>query len=158
MRSIRLVLTLPAVAAAMALAACDPAPKTTASTTPPASAPAGAAPTAGADSGPADDAATVKACKDLRKDIDDNADKIAKAEKIGPPAGHIAVSAQWAAGAAAVTAHSIGADEAVGTAAEKVREEMRSLGDKYNESAGAKPSRKKLNDAVKALNAACSAS
>ena len=87
----------------------------------------------------------------------DNADKIAKAEKIGPPAGHIAVSAQWIAGSAAVIAHSIGANDAVSAAADTVQQEMMNLGDAYNKSANAKPSKTKLEAAIKELTAACSA-
>ncbi|WP_410811291.1 hypothetical protein [Micromonospora sp. 067-2] len=105
---------------------------------------------------PTNDAATAKVCDAIRKDIKDNADKIAKAEKIGPPAGHIAVSAQWTAGSAAVIAHSIGASETVSAAADKVQQEMMGLSDEYNKSANAKPSRKKLEAAIKDLDAACS--
>jgi hypothetical protein len=153
----RFVLSGLVIAAFIAMTGCDTrstsegaAPTTPAATTPAVSAPA---PTSAA----VNDAATEKACDDIKKDIDDNADKIAKAEKIGPPAGHIAVSAQWVAGSAAVIAHSIGANETVGAAADKVQQEMMDLGDEYNKSPNAKPSKKKLEAAIKDLDAACSA-
>ena len=159
MHRTRFVLSGLAIAAMIAMAGCDPQPSTESSATTPAPAASAAAPAA-SDSTPAQDtaadAATLKACKDLKKDIKDNATKIAKAEKIGPPAGHIAVSAQWAAGSTAVIAHSIGANEAVSTAADKVQNEMMALSDATNKSA-AKPSKKKLDAAISDLNAACSA-
>lgn len=154
----RIVLTGSAIAAVLALSACDPQP-TEGSAAPPAPVASSAAPagTTAPPSEPAIDAVTAKACDDIKKDIEENADKVAEAEKIGPPAGHIAVSAQWTAGSAAVIAHSIGANETVSTAADKVQEEMMSLGDAYNKSAKAKPSKAKLQAAIKELNAACSA-
>jgi hypothetical protein len=149
----RLVLSVSAVAAVIALSGCDPQPNTAGSTTSPAPAASSTAPT----SNSVNDAATAKACNDIKKDIKDNADKVAKAEKIGPPAGNIAVSAQWSAGSAAVIAHSIGANETVSAAADAVQKEMMNLGDEYNKSANAKPSKEKLEAAIKDLNAACSA-
>jgi hypothetical protein len=156
----RLVLGGVAVAAVIAMSGCDPqssseaSPASTGSPAPVASSTASAG---NATTGAADDAATAKACDNIKKDLKDNADKVAKAKKIGPPAGHIAVSAQWAAGSAAVIAHSIGANETVGAAADKVQQEMMDLSDEYNKSANAKPSEKKLDAAVKDLQAACSA-
>ncbi|MET7865239.1 hypothetical protein [Micromonospora taraxaci] len=99
----------------------------------------------------------MKACADIKKDIKDNATKIAKAEKIGPPAGHFAVSAQWAAGSVAILAHSMSANEAVTAASEKIQNEMMSLSDAYNKSADAKPSKKALEAGIKELDTACSA-
>ncbi|CCH19811.1 hypothetical protein [Micromonospora lupini] len=161
MNRTRLVLTGLAVAAAIAMSGCDPQPESESTATSPSAAASSAAPTGGAattaTSAAANDAATVKACADIKKDVKDNAAKITKAEKIGPPAGHIAVSAQWAAGSAAVIAHSIGANEAVTAAADKIQNEMMGLSDAYNESADAKPSKKALEAAIKELNAACSA-
>jgi uncharacterized lipoprotein len=154
MHRTRFVLSGLAIAAVIAMSACDPQPSAEKPATPPtpaASATAAPATTA------ADDTATVKACTDLKKDIKDNASKVAKAEKIGPPAGNIAVSAQWAAGSTAVIAHSIGANETVGAASDKVQKEMMALSDEYNKSANAKPSEKKLDAAIKDLTAACSA-
>jgi hypothetical protein len=152
----RLVLSGSFIAAVVAVSGCDPQPaaegsaNSTAATAPAASS---AAPATTA----ANDAGTVKACEDMKKDIKENAAKVAKAAKIGPPAGHIAVSAQWTAGSAAIIAHSIGANETVGAAADAVQKEMGNLSDAYNESAGAKPSKKKLEAAIKELDAACSA-
>lgn len=156
----RLILTCSAVAAVIAMSGCDPA--SSPSATAPATATSAAAPaTTAASSAPATtaaamDAATVKACDAIKKDIKDNAAKIAKAVKIGPPAGHFAVSAQWSAGATTVIAHSFDATGAVAKAADEVQQEMSNLADAYD-SPDAKPSRKKLDAAVKNLNAACSA-
>jgi hypothetical protein len=52
-------------------------------------------------------------------------------------------------------AHSVGGNEAVSAAADKVQQAMADLGDAYD-SADAKPSRKKLQAAIKELDAACS--
>ncbi|MFG1918864.1 hypothetical protein [Micromonospora sp. NPDC048898] len=161
MNRTRLVLTGVAVAAAIAMAGCDPQPTSEGTATSPSPAASSAAPTGGAPttatSATANDATTVKACADIKKDIKDNAAKITKAEKIGPPAGHFAVSAQWAAGSVAILAHSMGANQAVTAASEKVQNEMMGLSDAYNESADAKPSKKALEAAIKELDAACSA-
>ncbi|WP_143049662.1 hypothetical protein [Asanoa ishikariensis] len=144
--------------ALIAMSGCDPQPKSEEPTNSPAPT---AAPSDTSSALPpnsaADDAVTAKACTDIKKDLEDNADKIAKAEKIGPPAGHIAVSAQWIAGSAAIIAHSIGANEAVSAAADKVQQEMMNLGEETNKSANAKPSKKDLEAAVKELNTACAA-
>jgi ABC-type enterochelin transport system substrate-binding protein len=141
----RLVLSGSAIAAVIAMSGCDPQSSPEASTTSSAQA-ASPAPVASS-AAPADDADTTK----------DNATRVAKAEKIGPPAGNIAVSAQWAAGSTAVIAHSIGASGAVSTAADEVQKEMMNLSDAYNKSADAKPSEKKLEAAINSLNTACSA-
>ncbi|MDG4824625.1 hypothetical protein O7635_22475 [Asanoa sp. WMMD1127] len=154
----RLVLTGAAVVAVLAMSACDTEPAAESAATSAPAAPTSAAPTtAAATTAPAVDGVTAKACADIKKDIEDNADKVAEAEKIGPPAGHIAVSAQWTAGSAAVIAHAIGANPTVSAAADKVQQEMMALGDAYNKSAKAKPSKKKLEAAIKELNIACSA-
>ncbi|GAA1611156.1 hypothetical protein ACFQY4_07645 [Catellatospora bangladeshensis] len=144
----RLVLSGLAFAAAIAMAGCDPQPGSEPSAASPAPAASSAA--------PAVDAATAKACADIKKALKDNADKIAVAEKIGPPAGHIAVSAQWTAGSASVIAFSIGASGPVGAAADKVQQEMAALADAYD-SATAKPGKEKLEAALKELDTACSA-
>jgi len=152
----RLVLGGSAIAAVIAVSACDPATTTEKSTA--SAAPVVAATTAPATTAPpAKDAATEKACTDIKADIKDNAAKVAKAEKIGPPAGHIAVSAQWTAGSTAVIAHSIGANDAVSAAADKVQKEMFAVGEEYNKSAKAKPSKQKLDAAIKELDTACAA-
>jgi len=153
----RLVLSAVAIAAAIAMSGCDPQPSSETSTTSSEPAASASAPATTATKDAADAAATAKACKELKKDIKDNATKVAKAEKIGPPAGHIAVSAQWTAGSTAILAHSIGTPAAVSAAADKVQAEMMALGDAYNKSASAKPSKKKLDAAIDDLNAACAA-
>lgn len=161
MRPNRIFLAVTALAAVIAVAGCDPASSTAGSATTPATAgsDAAAAPSTSAtpSAEPADDAATTKACADLKKDIKDNASQVAKAEKIGPPAGHIAVSAQWTAGSTAVIAHSIGANDKVSAAADVVQQEMMNIGDAYNKSSSAKPGKSKLNAAIADLNAACAA-
>ncbi|MFD6566518.1 hypothetical protein [Micromonospora profundi] len=157
MNRTRLVLTGLAVAAAIAMSGCDPQPKPEGTATAPSPAATSAAPTGGAATTATNDAATVKACADIKNDIKDNAAKVTKAEKIGPPAGHFAVSAQWAAGSVAILAHSMDANEAVTAASEKIQNEMMSLSDAYNKSADAKPSKKGLEAAIKELDTACSA-
>ena len=153
----RLALTGLAVAAAIAMFGCDPQPESESTVTSPSPAGSSAAPTTTATSTAAIDAATVQACADIKKDIKDNAAKVTKAEKIGPPAGHFAVSAQWAAGSVAILAHSMGANEAVTAASDKIQNEMMGLSDAYNKSADAKPSKKALEAAIKELDTACSA-
>ncbi|MGW3894516.1 hypothetical protein ACWD6L_04905 [Micromonospora profundi] len=157
MNRTRLVLTGWAAAAAIAMAGCDPQPKPEGTATSPSPAASSAAPTGGTATTATTDAATVKACADIKNDIKDNAAKVTKAEKIGPPAGHFAVSAQWAAGSVAILAHSMDANEAVTAASEKIQNEMMSLSDAYNKSADAKPSKKALEAAIKELDTACSA-
>jgi hypothetical protein len=157
MRWTRIVLSGSAVAALLATSACDPKPSSEAAAAPPTAAASSAAPVSSPAGTATKDAATTKACAYIKNDIKDNDRKVAKAKKIGPPAGHIAVSAQWTAGSAAVVAHSIGANEKVSAAADAVQTEMMALGDQYNKSANAKPSTAKLDVAVKNLNAACSA-
>ncbi|KAB1947734.1 hypothetical protein F8271_04225 [Micromonospora sp. ALFpr18c] len=150
-----------AVVAAVAMAGCDPQAESDGTATSPSPAASSAAPTGGAattaTSTAANDAATVKACADIQKDIKDNAAKVTNAEKIGPPAGHFAVSAQWAAGSVAILEHSTGANQAVAAASEKIQNEMMGLSDAYSKSADAKPSNKALEAAIKELDTACSA-
>ncbi|SNS93975.1 hypothetical protein SAMN05421812_102438 [Asanoa hainanensis] len=153
----KLFLTGVTITALVALSGCGTETKSEETASSPAPAATSAAPTTVPTTAPAIDAITAQACADIKKDVKDNADKIAKAEKIGPPAGHIAVSAQWIAGSAAVIAHSIGANATVSAAADKVQQEMMTLGEETNKSARAKPSRKALDAAVAEFNTACSA-
>jgi hypothetical protein len=156
----RLVLSGSAIVAVIAMSGCDPKSSSEGSTTsaaPTASSAAASPDPVVSSAAPAHDAATTKACADMKNDIKDNAAKIAKAKKIGPPVGNVAVSAQWAAGSAAVIAHSIGTTETVSTAADGVQKEMMNLSDAYNKSASAKPSEKKLEAAIKGLTTACAA-
>jgi hypothetical protein len=139
----------------IAMSGCDPQPSSDPSTPSAAPTASSPAPPENTTSDAADDAATAKACADFKKDLKDNAAKVAKAEKIGPPAGHIAVSAQWLAASTAIIAHSIGANETVSTAADNVEKEMTALSEAYSDSADAKPSKKKLEAAIKELDAAC---
>jgi ABC-type enterochelin transport system substrate-binding protein len=157
MHRTRLVLTGLAVAAALALTGCDSQSTSDDAPAAPAAAASTGVPETDPPTLPPNDTFTTKACDAMKKDIADNADKVAKAEKIGPPAGYIAVGAQWAAGAAAVVAHSIGANDTVSAAADKVQREMTKIGEAYDKSADAKPSKKNLEAAIKDLTAACSA-
>jgi hypothetical protein len=104
------------------------------------------------------DAATKQACTKLLKAVKDTAKQVADSEKIGPPAGHIAVSAAYIAGATEITAYSIGVNEPVGTAAGKVEAAMSDLDKKWNENPKKDPSKAELKAAVKELETACAAS
>jgi hypothetical protein len=103
------------------------------------------------------DATTEKACDELTKAVDETAKKAASAEKIGPPVGYIAVSTQYIAGATAMTAYSIGANEAVTAAAGKVEAAMSDLDKAWNANPKKAPSKAALNAAVKELKTACAA-
>ncbi|GAB1692350.1 hypothetical protein [Krasilnikovia sp. M28-CT-15] len=107
-------------------------------------------------SAPALDAATKTACAQVSKDIKAALAKAAKAEKIGPPAGYAAVSAQYSAGASAIYANVIGANAAVNGAARQVATAMGKLADIYATAPRIKPSRQDLEAALKNLTAACS--
>ncbi|GAA1582557.1 hypothetical protein [Actinoplanes couchii] len=155
MRHKRLGLLLSSVAAVALISACDPATesKDAAGTTAPAgqaSAPAEVASTA-----PTVDEATKKACTELLAAIEDTAKRVAAAEKIGPPAGHIAVGAEYIAGSADLSAKSIGASPVVADAATEVAGAMDALDEAYQKDPDKKPSKTALNKAVTGLETAC---
>ncbi|MGC9669358.1 hypothetical protein ACNTMW_22730 [Planosporangium sp. 12N6] len=107
---------------------------------------------------PATDAGTKTACSEISGDIETTMAKVAEAEKIGPPAGHSAVSAQYSAGAAAVYAHMITASTKVSDAAKQVATAMSDLADKYVTAPKEAPSKAALDTAVTQFKAACGAS
>jgi hypothetical protein len=155
-RSTRLGLLSLVVAAAVFMAGCDDkdakgdAAKP-AGGNPPA---AGSTPTNAA---PPIDAASKAACATITKDIDANTTKVASAEKIGPPAGHSAVSAQYSAGSAAVYAHTFEATGEVNKTAQQVATAMSDLADAWAKAPKKAPSKEPLNTAIKQFKEACGA-
>ncbi|MFE9690130.1 hypothetical protein [Micromonospora sp. NPDC005806] len=103
------------------------------------------------------DTETKAACATMSADIKTTMAKVAKAEKIGPPAGHSAVSAQYSAGAAGFYAHTFTTSDPVNDAAKQVATAMSDLADKYATGPADRPSRTALDTAVKQLTAACAA-
>ncbi|MEE6262421.1 hypothetical protein [Plantactinospora sonchi] len=103
------------------------------------------------------DANTKAVCTKISGDLAATMDKIAEAEKIGPPAGHLAVSAQYSAGAAALYVNTFTGNTAVDDAVEQVAEAMSDLADKYMSPPKKAPSKSGLETAVKQLETACAA-
>lgn len=104
------------------------------------------------------DAATKKACDDLLDAVKETAAAVAKAEKIGPPAGHFAVGAAYQAGSAQLAAASIGGtDKRVLAAVDQVSQAMQDLDAAQQEDPEGKPSKAKLKAAVAELKDACAA-
>jgi hypothetical protein len=101
------------------------------------------------------DADTKIACTTISGDIETTKAKVAKAEKIGPPAGHSAVSAEYSAGAATIYAHMFNADTNVSNAAKQVATAMSDLADEYATAPKKAPSKTTLDTAIKQFNAAC---
>ncbi|MEU7907501.1 hypothetical protein [Actinoplanes sp. NPDC049118] len=103
------------------------------------------------------DATTKKVCENLLDAVKETAANVAKAEKIGPPAGHFAVGAAYLAGSAQMSADSIGGtDERVQAAADRVSTAMSDLDAAQQKDPEGKPSKAKLKAAVTELKAACS--
>ena len=138
------------LATAFALAGCGSSTTTAAPSTAPASGAATATSAAKADS--------TAACTALGADIADTLAKVADAEKIGPPAGHNAVSAQYSAGAAVLYAHMIDASQAVNDAAMQVATAMSNLADTWAKAPKDKPSTAALTTAIDKLKAVCGGS
>jgi hypothetical protein len=103
------------------------------------------------------DAATKSACATIDKDIQAALKKVASAEKIGPPAGHSAVSAQYSAGAASLYANAFTTSTTVNDAVKDVATEMSELADTWAAAPKKAPSKAALTKAVKQLETACSA-
>jgi hypothetical protein len=103
------------------------------------------------------DAATESACAAIDKDIQAALKKVAAAEKIGPPAGHSAVSAQYSAGAASLYANAFTTSTTVNDAVKQVATAMSDLADTWAKAPKKAPSKASLNTAVKQLGTACSA-
>ncbi|SDS79891.1 hypothetical protein [Actinoplanes derwentensis] len=148
----RFGLLLSSVAMVALIGACDSATESTDTAGTPASP---AVPAEAASAAPTVDEATKKACTELLAAIDDNAKLVAEAEKIGPPAGHIAVGAQYIAGSMDLYAKAIGAGPAVTEAASKVADEMDALDKAYQKNPDKKPSKADLAEAITGLEAAC---
>ncbi|GIE86335.1 hypothetical protein [Actinoplanes regularis] len=156
MRNIYGVVLSSALALA-ALTACDPASEPAAAPAPKVGAGSAAVPTATSAAAPAMDATTKKACGELLNAVAETAKNAADAEKIGPPVGYVAVSTQYIAGSAAMSAYSIGANETVAAAADKVNAAMEDLDKAWNANPKKAPSKADLDAAVKELKAACAA-
>lgn len=130
-------------------------------TFPAATAAAPPAPSAAATASPSAttmDAGTKKACTALLASVKKSEQRINKAEKIGGPAGHIAVGAEYLASSAEMSAQTRGVtDPEVMDAAGKVSKQMTALDAAWQKNPGKKPSEKALNSAVADLKAACTA-
>ncbi|MGN9812085.1 hypothetical protein ACTMSW_22345 [Micromonospora sp. BQ11] len=161
MRGTRLGLFSSVIAATVVLAGCtdgggstgDPVASgaaSTAATTPAASPSATATGAAGLD------AATASACTAADGEIRTALKKVAEAEKIGPPAGHFAVSAEYSAGAATLYAQAFTTSPAVNDAVKQVGDAMSDLADRWTKAPSKAPSRTALTTAVKRLETACS--
>ena len=104
------------------------------------------------------DAATKQACDGLLDAVKETTAQVAKAEKIGPPAGHFAVGAAYLAGSAQLKETSSGStDEQVRDGASQVATAMRDLDAAHQKDPEGKPSKAKLKAAVADLKKACSA-
>lgn len=104
------------------------------------------------------DPATKKACDGLLEAVKDTTAQVAKAEKIGPPAGHFAVGAAYLAGSAQLSDASSGStDERVRAAAEQVSTAMKDLDAAHQKDPEGKPNKAKLKAAVTELKKACAA-
>jgi hypothetical protein len=153
----RYAIVISAVIAAGALSACTPdEKKSTEAAAPPATATSAVAPAETSQAPLGLDAATKKACTTLFAAIKDNDKKVAEAEKIGGPVGHVAVGAQYLAGAADLYAKSLEATETkVMDAAGKVGDEMTALDAAWQKNPKKKPSEAALNKSIDELKAAC---
>jgi hypothetical protein len=105
--------------------------------------------------GGAANAANKDACTKVLGDIDNTTKKVAEAEKIGPPAGHSAVSAQYSLGAAQIYAHSIMAEAPVDSAAEAVADAMSDLADEYAKAPATAPAKTTLLGAAAKFTTVC---
>ena len=140
-----------------ALTACEKATESGSAAPAPTSTTASVAAPAPSATAAANDEATTKACTELLKAVKKNTKDVAESEKIGPPAGYIAVSTQYIAGSTAMKAYSIGANDEVSAAADKVSAAMDDLDEAWNANPKKAPSKAELNAAVKDLETACSA-
>ncbi|SBT40492.1 hypothetical protein [Micromonospora auratinigra] len=158
MRTIRLVLGGTALLAAMLVAGCDDGNDTANTAGTPAAAAATpqatSTATAGATGLPAD---AKETCTKLDADIKAALGRVAKATKIGPPAGHSAVSAQYSAGAAGMYVHTFTSSDAVNNAAKQVATAMTQLADAWAKNPKQKPSTAELDAAVTQVHTVCRA-
>ena len=100
------------------------------------------------------DDATRTACAKAEKDITAALKEVAEAEKIGPPAGHSAVSAQYSAGSATLYTHAFTSSDEVNGAVRGVATAMADLADTWAKA----PSKADLTAARAKLKTACAAS
>ncbi|MEV0000836.1 hypothetical protein AB0H28_00935 [Micromonospora sp. NPDC050980] len=103
------------------------------------------------------DEATRTTCTAAEKDITTALKEAAEAEKIGPPAGHSAVSAQYSAGAATLYTHAFTSSDDVNAAVKAVAAEMGDLADTWAGAPKKAPSKAKLTAARAKLSTACAA-
>ncbi|MFG1678396.1 hypothetical protein [Micromonospora sp. NPDC049282] len=103
------------------------------------------------------DDATRTTCTAAEKDIKSALKEVAKAEKIGPPAGHSAVSAQYSAGAATLYTHAFTSSDEVNGAVKAVATEMGDLADTWAKAPKKVPSKADLTAAQEKLRTACAA-
>ncbi|WP_231935027.1 hypothetical protein [Micromonospora viridifaciens] len=113
-------------------------------------------PTATETGAPTMDAATKSACTSIKSDIQAALKRVAAAEKIGPPAGHSAVSAEYSADAAMLYAHAFTSSTAVNDAVKQVADAMSELADAWATAPKKAPSAAPLTAAMKQLDTACS--
>ncbi|MDX5460765.1 hypothetical protein NJF46_23795 [Micromonospora tulbaghiae] len=156
MRSARLALLAPAAVAMIVMSGCGDDDKPSAGPAAP-SAPAATSvpPVTPAPAGL--DEATRKTCAKAGKDITAALKEVAEAEKIGPPAGHSAVSAQYSAGAATLYTHAFTSSDEVNAAVKGVATAMTDLADTWAKAPGKSPSKADLATARDKLKAACAA-
>ncbi|WBC17911.1 hypothetical protein O7600_14290 [Micromonospora sp. WMMA1998] len=159
MRSVRLALLAPAAVAMIVMSGCTDGDDTTAAEPAGSSASAPATPSApSASPTPAGlDAATRTTCAAADKDITAALKEVASAEKIGPPAGHSAVSAQYSAGAATLYTHAFTSSDEVNAAVKDVATEMSDLADTWAKAPKKAPSKADLTAARDKLKATCAA-
>ncbi|MEU8071854.1 hypothetical protein AB0B20_19070 [Micromonospora sp. NPDC049151] len=100
------------------------------------------------------DDATRTACAKAEKDITAVLKEVAEAEKIGPPAGHSAVSDQYSAGSATLYTHAFTSSDEVNGAVRGVATAMADLADTWAKA----PSKADLTAARAKLKTACAAS
>ncbi|MGC4894063.1 hypothetical protein [Micromonospora sp. DT31] len=159
MRSTRLALLAPAAVAVLVMSACTDGDDTSsaAPATPAAPAATSVPPKSAAPARVGLDAATRTACAAAEKDITSALKEVAAAEKIGPPAGHSAVSAQYSAGAAVLYTHAFTGSDEVNGAVKGVATAMSDLADTWAKAPKKAPSKAELTAARDKLKAACAA-
>lgn len=101
---------------------------------------------------------TKTACATVNGDIKDTLAKVADAEKIGPPAGFNAVSAQYDAGAAVLYSHAFNTSTKVNDAAKHTADAMSDLADAWAKNPKDKPATAALTTAIGQLTTICAAS
>lgn len=102
------------------------------------------------------DTASKQVCAEATESIQQTKDKVASAEKIGPPAGFAAVGSAYTAGASALIAIVFPAGPKVGAAVDKVSKAMVEVASGYT-SQRSKPDKTALTAAIDEFNGVCSA-